>query len=164
MKAVAAMYLFQPHRVARDFRGIRNEFSENLFLEQHNVVPYHSACYANYKFDFLIRNNKIERKISIFRYYILASLASLHCDNRAMFALCRSQQNTASTKIVNAVADEVSFANFCIFTAGHMNALLSAKFGGSLDQVSRERIRDTLRSESFSAEFKEGLQVSNKSK
>ena len=61
MKVVAAMYLHQPHRAARDFRGIRNEYDGKVFQEGHDIVPYHLACYASYKFEFCIRNNRIDR-------------------------------------------------------------------------------------------------------
>lgn len=38
MKAAAAMFFYQPHRAARDHRGIQKEFSDRIFIEGHSVV------------------------------------------------------------------------------------------------------------------------------
>src|SRR5690606_25687594 len=78
MKAAAAMFFHQPHRAARDHRGIRSEFSERIFAEGHNVELYHVAALAMYKFDFLVRTAKIDRSRTIYRFYALYALFRSH--------------------------------------------------------------------------------------
>lgn len=56
MKALAAAILFQPHRAARDYRGITAEYDKTLFQEEHDVRIYHAACYLYYRLEFLWRN------------------------------------------------------------------------------------------------------------
>ncbi|WP_279499451.1 AIPR family protein [Aeromonas veronii] len=80
MKVAAAMFFFQPHRAARDHRGIRKEFRNKIFSKSHNVELYHVAALALYKFDFLLRTSKIERSRGIFRFYILYALVRKHWD------------------------------------------------------------------------------------
>ncbi len=55
------MFIFQPHRAARDYRGIRKEFSEKIFRDEHSVVQYHVAAFASYKIDSAIRHKRVPR-------------------------------------------------------------------------------------------------------
>ncbi|MDZ7769917.1 MAG: AIPR family protein [Woeseiaceae bacterium] len=50
LKCVVAMYLYFPNRAARDWRGIRRDFEDNIFQAEHGVEPYHLACLGSYKF------------------------------------------------------------------------------------------------------------------
>ena len=49
MKAIAATYLGQPNRAARDYRGVRGEFKDEIFQPDHNVELYHLAAMCSYK-------------------------------------------------------------------------------------------------------------------
>lgn len=157
MKAVAAMYLFQPHRAARDFHGIRAEFDKNIFQPDHNVIPYHLACYANYKFEFFIRNNRIDRSAKIFKYYILFALGFQYCGEINIFSIKKAKQNAACEKIRSLLVDESGFVTYCDNIAKKLGDSVSDKRSGS-PITPREKLRDTLRTETFASEFRERLQ------
>jgi hypothetical protein len=74
VKTVAAMYLFEPNRAARDFRAIRREYDALIFQDDHSVIPYHIACLANYKFEFLVRNQRVDRSRRIYKLYVLFTI------------------------------------------------------------------------------------------
>ena len=71
MKAVTAMYLRCPNRAARDYRGVRKEFKDAIFQPKHNVVLYHLAALCGYRFDFAVRNKRVERSRNIYKFYAL---------------------------------------------------------------------------------------------
>ncbi|WP_071795879.1 AIPR family protein [Natronohydrobacter thiooxidans] len=153
MKTVAAMYLFQPHRAARDFRGIRKEFSGKLFTSGHNVTAYHAAAFSAYKFDYLVRNKKLPRSINIHKYYILARLGFENSKGGKILSLSGKKVNLACDKIFELARDDANFAKYCTTVSNDIDKLLNKKLGNSPANLPRERIRDTLRSESFAKDF-----------
>lgn len=153
MKSVAATYLFQPHRAARDFRRIRSEYSDTLFLNDHNVTPYHVACYSAYRFDYFVRNKRLPRSMNIYKYYILSALGHSNASGDNIFKVKNNKQNAICATILKIAEDEDRLIAFCRDTAAKVELLLEQKLGGSVQSTPRERIRDTLRSESFAVDF-----------
>jgi AIPR protein len=154
MKAVAAMYLFQPHRAARDFRGIRAEYEQGLFLAHHNVVPYHLASYANYKIEFFVRNNRLPREDRIYKYYILCSVGYQFCKGGDIFKMRPNQQQPTCEAIRSLLGDETKFLTHTKRVITSVKELAAGKFGVPL-AASREKLRDALRTETFSKAFLE---------
>lgn len=153
MKAVAATYLFQPHRAARDFRGIRSEYSEKLFLEDHSVMPYHAASYAAYRFDYLVRNKRLPRANNIYKFYILSELGRDNTSGTDIFSAKSSRMNDACEAIINLARSEAQLIDFCERTAQKVEGLLASRFEADVAEMPRERIRDALRSETFALDF-----------
>ena len=71
MKAIAATYLGRPNRAARDYRGVRKEFKDEIFQPMHNIELYHLAAMCSYKFDFAVRNRRVVRSRNIYKFYAL---------------------------------------------------------------------------------------------
>jgi len=165
MKVVAAMYLYQPHRAARDFRGIRTEYDGKVFQENHDIIPYHLACYASYKFEFCIRNRRIAREKSIFKYYILFALGFLVSKGQKILENTKSRDiQGIYSEIQSLLADEISFIQFCEDISKLIDKMIvesSPRIGGA---PPRERIRDLLRKETFVQIFQKRLQNSQSSK
>jgi hypothetical protein len=156
MKAVAAMYLFQLHRAARDFRGIRAEYEQGIFLAHHNVVPYHLASYANYKIEFFVRNNRLPREDRIYKYYILCSVGYQFCKGADIFRMRPNQQQPTYESIRSLLSDETKFLVHIKTVIDLVKDLAAGKFAVPL-AASREKLRDTLRTETFSKAFLEQL-------
>lgn len=157
MKSVAATYLFQPHRAARDFRGIRNEYSDKLFLEEHSVIPYHAASYASYRFDYLVRNKRLSRSTNIYKFYMLSALGHKNTSGIDIFAAKPKYLNQACDGIISVARDESNMIHFCQESSKIVESLLVARLGSAVDDAPRERVRDALRSETFAADFHKNL-------
>ena len=149
-KAVAGMYLYQPHRAARDFRGIRSEFADRIFLEDHSVELYYVAALADYKYKYAIRNKRIDKSYGIFKYYVLFDLVSKTFSGKNVLSLANKKQQNLATDLRRAVEDEEAF---------YAHATSVCRRIARMDEIekadTREQLRDTLRSEAFFKKFKE---------
>ncbi len=150
VKSIAAMFLFQPHRAARDYRGIRQQFASQLFQEGHSVVPYHVAALAAYKTDFAIRNNRVPRSWAIYKYYLWYSLGKKFVQNGSIFALSRSKQIEACDNIIAIITDEDKIAEYYGKVAAVIENVIS---DASITLTEREKVRDYIRSETAASNF-----------
>lgn len=148
MKAAAAMFFHQPHRAARDHRGIRSEFSERIFTEGHNVELYHVAALALYKFDFLVRTAKIDRSRVIYRFYALYALFRMHWNTPDILDASPKSQKNIREAVVAILNDNEAFAVHIEKVVGHLEKIIS-----EAGITTREKIRDYLRAESVVDEF-----------
>jgi len=152
MKVAAAMFFFQPHRAARDHRGIRKEFAERIFSDNHNVELYHVAALALYKFDYLVRSGKIDRTRVIFRFYALYALVRKNWDTPDILDAPIKSQKKVTTAIIAVLKNNDKFADQIEEVAAHLEDIIS-KSG----ITSREKIRDFIRTESVVGEFTKRL-------
>jgi hypothetical protein len=143
MKAAAAMFFFQPHRAARDHRGIRKEFSNRVFSKDHNVELYHLAAFALYKFDYLVRTAKIDRSRVIFRFYALYALVRRHWKTADVLEAPPKSQKKVRDAVIAVLNDNDQFTALIEEVANHLEKII---FESKIS--SREKIRDFIRSES----------------
>ncbi|MGI3042038.1 AIPR family protein [Shewanella algae] len=148
MKVAAAMFFYQPHRAARDHRGIRKEFSNKIFSENHNVELYHLAALALYKFDYLVRTSKIERSRVIFRFYALFALVRKHWITPDLLDASPKSQRSVKDEILKVLCNNDNFAKHIEEVAKHLESIITES-GIS----TREKIRDYIRTESVVEEF-----------
>jgi hypothetical protein len=150
MKAVAACLLFQPQRAARDYRGILSEYENTIFLDEHDIRIYHAICYLYYRLEFLWRNQRIENGYKTFRYYILAGIG-LHMTGAAnVFKMKKAKLATTSDAIIQLCRDEEGLKAAVINVVSIVEERLK-----EMGVTAQERVRDTIRSETFSTTFKE---------
>lgn len=147
MKAVAAMYFFQPHRAARDHRGIRKEFSERIFQAKHNVELYHLAAFAFYKFDYLVRTGRVDRGNSIYKYYCLFSLVREFWKTPDLLEAKVKDQQAAKSAVLRKTLDSDLFI-------AHIQKVSDAlkRIAGTTER-SREQVRDFIRTETVQEAF-----------
>ncbi|SJK83738.1 AIPR family protein [Halomonas elongata] len=152
MKAAAAMFFYQPHRAARDHRGIRKEFSRKIFSESHNVELYHLAAFALYKFDYLIRSGKVDRSRVIFKFYALYALIKSYWRTPDILDAPSRSQKKVRNSVISILDNNERFVGHIEEAVGHLENL-TAEAGAT----SREKIRDYIRSESVVDEFNKRL-------
>jgi hypothetical protein len=152
MKALAAAILYQPHRAARDYRGISAEYDQMLFQEDHDVRIYHAACYLYYRLEFLWRNQKIDNKHKTFRFYILCATGLLVANGQPVFNMKRAKIEKVARQIIDLSKDEDALKAIVERTY----EVIEKQLGG-ISKASQEKIRDTIRSETFSSEFREQM-------
>ncbi|MEZ8312936.1 AIPR family protein [Vibrio splendidus] len=148
MKVAAAMFFFQPNRAARDHRGIRKEFSERIFSEEHNVELYHVAALALYKFDYLVRTGKVERSRVIFRFYALYALVRSHWDRPTILDAPPKSQKKVSKLVMEILKDNDKFSELIENVARHLESIIDEN-----EVVGREKIRDFIRTENVAKQF-----------
>lgn len=152
MKTIAATFLFQPHRAARDYRGIRSEYEKKIFLDDHNVEIYHTAAYANYKFEFLVRNKKIRRSWRIYKFFTLFALGDEATSGKDIFGVGKAQQKKACNSMLETLAKEDLLLAHVERCCTALDTLVEA---AKLD--TREKLRDYIRSETVIPLFKREL-------
>lgn len=152
MKAVAACLLFQPQRAARDYRGILTEYENKIFLDDQDVCIYHAVAYLHYKIEFLFRNQRIEKNYRTYRFYILAGIGIRLTESRNVFEMPRKKASAVARTMLDLCKDEEALKNI-------VNNIIEI-IEGRLHEMkidTRERIRDTIRSEIFATTFRERL-------
>ncbi|MDN3558137.1 AIPR family protein [Halomonas maura] len=148
VKSVSAMFLFQPHRSARDYRGIRREFSNRIFQDSHSVVPYHTAAFAAYRTDFAIRNKRVPNDWSIYKYYFLSAIGKNLTGGNEVFIMNKRKQQEICKKIIDIFSDEVILTRRFQEVADTLDKILESN-----NIKTREKSRDFLRAETVTAQF-----------
>jgi hypothetical protein len=156
MKAVAACLLFQPQRAARDYRGMLSEYENAIFLDDHDVRIYHAVCYLYYRIEFLWRNQRIENRYKTFRYYILAGIG-LHTTRAAdVFSMKKAKLSATAESIIKLCKDEEGLKAVVINVVSIVEDRLK-----EMGITTQERVRDTIRAETFSTTFRDRLLAAN---
>lgn len=148
MKATAACLLFQPQRAARDYRGLISEFEKSIFLDDQDVRVYHAVAYLYYRLEFLWRNQKIDNDNKTFRYYILAGIGINATGGRNIFTMTKSKIPETYGRMIAVFKDEEKLKK----EISDVMVIIDEQIR-DMGIVGQERIRDTIRSESFSKTF-----------
>ncbi|HIF9259862.1 TPA: AIPR family protein [Photobacterium damselae] len=152
MKVAAAMFFYQPNRAARDHRGIRKEFSDKIFSEDHNVELYHVAALALYKFDYLVRTGKVDRTRVIFRFYALYALVRKYWKTPDILDSSPKTQKKVTQAVLEILNENDKFSTHIEDVAIQLEAIISES-----GITTREKIRDFIRTESVAEEFTQRL-------
>lgn len=148
VKSIAAMYLHQPHRAARDYRGVIQEFSSKIFRDVHSVVPYHAAAYASYRTEFAIRNKRVPSEWGIYKYYLHSSIGQLLTKGAEIFSLKKSEQEKISNSVLQLFSDENELITHFKKVAGILDKMIASR-----PLATREMVRDFIRTDAASKEF-----------
>ncbi len=148
VKAIAAMFLFQPHRAARDYRAVSEEFSQQIFQEQHSVIPYHAAAYATYRMDFAVRNGRVKNSHSILKYFVLSAIGHKFSKGKKIFIQSKKEQDKIGRAIIESLKDEAQLVQIINSVADVLNEMI-AKQG----ITEREKIRDFIRNDGVNKVF-----------
>ena len=76
-RSFSAMFLGDPHTVARSYKIIRSKLGDDIFREDHKLLPYYVAAYALYKLEYLFRSHKVDPKYKSARYHLLYAVRLL---------------------------------------------------------------------------------------
>lgn len=71
VRAYASMFLQLPHQTTRNYRALRDQLGQTIFVEGHRLEPYYFAASALYRLEFLFRNGQLDAKFKPARYHIL---------------------------------------------------------------------------------------------
>lgn len=147
-KAFTATVLGQPHRAARNYRNEIESRSESIFLEDDDVRPAYAAAFLHYRMEFLWRNQKISNDLKIYRYYFMDAVGRQVLGERKFMNLNRTSKVKFAAELLNIASDEKRLKALI----GRVEKVLEkqvAKLG--LGKSGRERLRDAIRSETFSS-------------
>ena len=148
MKAITATYLGRPNRAARDYRGVRREFKDEVFQPAHNVELYHLAAMCSYRFDFAVRNKRVERSRNIYKFYALFdAIRGLSTNHNLLNAPPKEQ-----AKVIHDVTALLDDEEMWIQHIENVSATLDQEIA-KLGLETREQIRDYIRTDNALQKF-----------
>lgn len=71
VRAFASMYLKLPHRTTRNYRALLRSVGTEIFNKDHRLEPYYVSAYANYRLEYLFRNQTVASELKPARYHML---------------------------------------------------------------------------------------------
>ena len=148
MKAIAATYLGRPNRAARDYRGVRREFRDEIFQPNHNVELYHLAAMCSYKFDFAVRNKRVDRSRSIYKFYALFAALRESWVGSNLLNESTNVQRRVSGEVANLLEDEEKWVHHIEKISKVLDDKISEQ-----GLETREQIRDYIRTDTALAAF-----------
>ena len=76
-RSFSAMFLGDPHTVARSYKTIRGKLGDEVFGRNHQLSPYYVAAFALYKLEYLFRSGRVDPKYKPARYHLLYAVRLL---------------------------------------------------------------------------------------
>ena len=77
VRSFAAMFLNEPHRTTRNYKGLRAKIGTSIFGKGHRSEPYYCSAFSLYKLESLFRSKKLEAKFKPARFHILLAARML---------------------------------------------------------------------------------------
>lgn len=77
IRSFASMFLEEPHRATRSYRGILEQVGTKVFAPDDRLEPYYVAAFALYRLEYLFRNQILDGKFKPARFQILLALRLL---------------------------------------------------------------------------------------
>ncbi|QFY60347.1 AIPR family protein [Rhizobium grahamii] len=151
LKAVVSMFLGMPHRAGRDFRQIKREFDKTLFLDDHNVKPYHAAAYVYYRLEFLFRTKRISPEWKRYRIYIMWFIARRGANLTTDISVDDQNISIISDRILNYADDEAALVSDI--------SRFVFQLEGDLGKAGLKTDRDALRNDDILAVAKSAAQT-----
>lgn len=148
IKAVTATYLGQPNRAARDYRSVRKELGDQIFQPTHNVELYHLAAMCSYKFDFAVRNRRVERSRNIYKFYALFSALRDSWNGDNLLNQPRRVQNRVVKKVTALLDNEDKWIKHIEKVSTVLDRRIKRQ-----KLKTREQIRDYIRTDSAVTAF-----------
>jgi hypothetical protein len=71
IKAVAAMFLSEPHRTTRNYSAIYSKVGKEIFVRGQKMELYYTSALCLYKLEYQFRNRRLEAKYKPARFHIL---------------------------------------------------------------------------------------------
>ncbi len=71
VRAFASIFLERPHRTTRNYKALLKSVGTEIFAQDHRLEPYYVAAFANYRLEFLFRNQLLPSDLKPARYHVL---------------------------------------------------------------------------------------------
>lgn len=151
VKSVVAMFMNLPNRAGRDYRQMKTEFSDRIFLDGHDVRVYHAAAYAFYRLEFLYRTNRISKTFKKYRMYILWSVSKVFfLEGEDVFSMNGDKVERQIESLLDFLDNEVAFVD-------HVTRFIH-NYESALESKGQSSDRDALRSEDAMLTAREALE------
>ena len=145
VRAFASIFLEVPHRTTRNYKALLKTVGTDIFNKEHKLEPYYVAGYANYRLEFLFRNQLMSSDLKPARYHLLLAFRLLYSavqlprlNSHEMVRYCNG--------LMDALWDDDRSKALFDDAASHVRAVA----GGNLH-------RDNIRTEPFTVSLKARL-------
>lgn len=145
LKTVAASLLGAPHRAARNYKSDIKESIGDIFDESDDVRPCYAVAYLHYRLEFLWRNQKVDSSTKIYRYYIIDAVCRAVLGKRGFASLSAKEKTQFSEEIIKIASSEGKLSSII----KNVKKILDNRLKKMRALSNREKLRDTIRSESF---------------
>nr|WP_294813437.1 AIPR family protein [uncultured Sphingomonas sp.] len=145
LKAVTAALLGAPHRAARNYKAEIGDNIDDIFDEHHDVRPAYAIAFLHYRLEFMWRNQKITAGTKIYRFFIIDAVARQVLGRRAFIGLSNKDKVKFAEEVIKLAADENRLAK----VVRNVEKALDDHLKGLGAGAAREKLRDTIRSETF---------------
>jgi hypothetical protein len=153
MKSVSATLIGQPNRSPRDYKKLFKDNERNLFTDHSDVQVYHAVAYLYYRLEFLWRNNRIDPSLKLYRFYIMWAAFREATDNADLLKPMRANKSSVlADKIIEFAKDEEKFK-----AAIDRFGKVFEKIASGLSSENREKLRDSIRSDTVFMKISEEL-------
>lgn len=154
VKSVVAMFMNFPNRAGRNYRQMKKEFSDRIFLDDHDVRVYHAAAYAFYRLEFLYRTNRISKALKKYRMYILWAISKkFFLESEDVFCMNSNKVGRQIEQLLDFLDDESALVNYVTdYINNYESALESKELSSDRDALrtedamltAREALKETL--------------------
>lgn len=77
VRAFASIFLERPHRTTRNYKALLKSVGSEIFGKDHKLEPYYLSAFANYRLEYLFRNQILSADLKPARYHILLAFRML---------------------------------------------------------------------------------------
>jgi hypothetical protein len=96
VRAYASIFLERPHRTTRNYKALLKSVGTEIFGKDHKLEPYYLSAFANYRLEYMFRNQLLASDLKPARYHILLAFRMLqnpvqslpHFGSREMASFC----------------------------------------------------------------------------
>lgn len=145
LKGIAATLLDHPHRAARDYRSEIKDNADIIFADNEDVRPAYAVAYLHYRMEFLWRNQKAETSSKIYRFYLMHAAVKSVLGCKRFLSLSIQKKQKFAAELVKLASKSDALPKLM----ANVEKILDEELTKVGAKESREKLRDTIRSESF---------------
>lgn len=108
IKVIGSMFFYKPNIATRFFGALFNEFGNELFAQNHKMLPYYTSAFTYHKLEELFRANFIAKKYKKIRFFILMMI-KFEIDKSKCPSFESKKSEDFCNRILEKVNNEVEF-------------------------------------------------------
>ena len=141
VRSFASMFLKLPHRTTRNYRALLRSVGTEIFNKDHRLEPYYVSAYANYRLEYLFRNQTIAAELKPARYHMLLAYRIL-AHNEPTPRMNSHEMERYSTVLLDSLWDDDQSRTHFLSAATQVTEVAAGNL--HRDNIRTEPFTDTL--------------------
>jgi len=109
VRAFASIFLERPHRTTRNYKALLRSVGSEIFGKDHRLEPYYLSAFANYRLEYLFRNQILPSQLKPARYHILLAFRMLQTNGRPLPAFNSHEMARYCEELLEVLWDDEKF-------------------------------------------------------